>query len=445
MRRLLGLRDLVHDAVDAISLLVQETQNASFARTASALSQVDGLREPVRAVDDVRRLVSGAVFDTIRRTNRGVQRIGDGAAAVAQGVAEVALGEQRAVAILQALPGREVGVIDAAQGALNAALGDYLHASGNGLATELGMYRAGRALPWEAQVWAQALPEATPKVCVFVHGLGGTEHAWRLGAAEYHGDAQVSFGSLLEREREYTALYVRYNTGRHVSENGRELADALGRMLALYPGEVREIALVGHSMGGLVARSAAHYAQLQGQAWISRLTHVLCIGSPHTGSFVEKSANVAASLLGAFPAAGTQVPARILNARSSGIKDLRFGYVVDEDWTRRDPDALLTDHRHDVPLVPAVTYGFMAASYVRDAGHPLGALLGDLLVRMPSASGKAEERVRDVPFHIGYQLSGLHHLALLNHPDVYGQLRAFLGLGPARRTWKVGSRPAARH
>ena len=55
-------------------------------------------------------------------------------------------------------------------------------------------------------------------------------------------------------------LYLRYNTGRHVSENGRDWRTLLDAARARWPVEVHEIALIGHSMGGLVARSACHYA-----------------------------------------------------------------------------------------------------------------------------------------------------------------------------------------
>jgi triacylglycerol lipase len=428
MRRLIGLRDLVHDAIDTISQLVQDTQDAAFEKPVKMLSKIDGLGEPARAADQVRRAVTGSVFAGIRSTNHGVRRIGDGAIAVVRGVAEGALGPRSDDLLANAIPPASLVWADVAQGALNAALGDFLHARSNGLATAMGVYQAGAPLLLERQAMTSALPAASDKLCIFVHGLAGTETAWWMGAREYHGDPAVSFGTLLARDHGYTSLYIRYNSGRHVSENGRELSELLTRLVAAYPTELRELVVVGHSMGGLVARSAAHYAQLDNRPWLSSLTHLLCIGSPHTGAVLEKSTNLLAGLLSAVEAAGTQVPAKILNARSAGIKDTRFGYVVDEDWTGHDPDALLTDRRHDIPLAPNTIYGFMAAAFLRDATHPMGALLGDLLVRLPSASGKAADPIRDIPFHIGATLHGLHHLALLNHPDVYRELVRFLAL-----------------
>jgi triacylglycerol lipase len=425
MRRLIGLRDLVHDAIDSISQLVQDTQNASFEKPVALLSRIEGLSESLRAADQARRAVTESVFAGIRSTNHGVRRIGDGAIALVRGVA---LGPRSDDLLANVIPPAKLVWADVAQGALNAAFGDFLHARGNGLATTMGIYQAGAPLLLEPHALASALPGASHKLCIFLHGLAGTETAWWMGAREYHGDPGVSFGTRLARDHGYTSLYIRYNSGRHVSENGRELSELLTQLVAAYPTELRELVLCGHSMGGLVARSAAHYAQLDDRPWLSSLTHLLCIGSPHTGAFLEKSTNMVASLLSAFEAAGTQVPAKILNARSAGIKDTRFGYVVDEDWTGHDPDSLLTDRRHDIPLVPSAIYGFIAAAFVRDATHPMGTLLGDLLVRLPSASGKATDAVRDIPFHIGATLEGLHHLALLNHPDVYRELERFLAL-----------------
>ena len=39
----------------------------------------------------------------------------------------------------------------------------------------------------------------------------------------------------MEIELGYTPLYVRYNSGRHISENGRDLAEQLERLVAAWP------------------------------------------------------------------------------------------------------------------------------------------------------------------------------------------------------------------
>jgi pimeloyl-ACP methyl ester carboxylesterase len=239
----------------------------------------------------------------------------------------------------------------------------------------------------------------------------------------------VNFGTLLARDLGYTPLYLRYNTGRHVSENGEELARVLEQLAASYPTELEEIILVGHSMGGLVSRSAAHYGKLAQASWVERLKHVFCIGSPHFGAPLEQGTNLLTSILAAFDTPGTQIPAKILNLRSSGIKDLRFGYVVHEDWKDCDPDAFFNDTRSDVAFVDGVHYYFVCSTVFRDPEHPLADLVGDLLVRMPSASGRHRTPERCLKFKIGKTFSGMTHMALCNHPDVYEQIRKWCAGG----------------
>jgi pimeloyl-ACP methyl ester carboxylesterase len=197
-------------------------------------------------------------------------------------------------------------------------------------------------------------------------------------------------------------------------------------LVASWPVPLAQLVLVGHSMGGLVCRGAVHYAEREQRAFLARLSHLLCIGTPHMGAPLERASNALSSLLGLFDAAGTQVPAKILNARSAGIKDLRFGYILDEHWTAQDPDAFLRDARSDVPLTPGVIYGFIAASMFASPDHPLGHWLGDLLVSVKSASGEHADPTRQIPFQLGQVLHGVHHQALLTHPKVYEKLLEFL-------------------
>ena len=133
-------------------------------------------------------------------------------------------------------------------------------------------------------------------------------------------------------------------------------------------------------------------------------------------------------------AAGAQVPAEILDARSVGVKDLRYGYTIDEEWAGRDPDEVFADARRNVPLVDGVGYYFLAATISRDPAHPVGQLLGDLLVRIPSASGDAPDATRRIPFSGGAVFPGMGHLHIANHPDVYEALRSFLERPPASGT-----------
>ncbi|MDB4990873.1 MAG: hypothetical protein JWN04_6051 [Myxococcaceae bacterium] len=420
MRRLIGLRDFVFDAIEQTTNLVEQTHDAAADKPLRALGLIEPLGQAARAVDAPRRAIAKLVFDRIRATSRDVQAISD-------------LGVTLAKQVLPAdgldLTTSEAGRLftewtDRAESMLNAVAGDFLEARDNGLSIKMSLRHEGRDLPITSDALWRALPQATSKVCIFVHGLGCSDSIWR----ELDADTgeEVSFGQSLSRELGFTPLYVRYNTGLHISQNGRALALLVEQLLGSYPRQVEQIALVGHSMGGLVARSAAHYGKALEHSWVNQLTHLLAIGSPHFGAPLERASNVLSSVLGFFDTAGTQVPAKLLNARSAGIKDLRFGSVVDEDWMDGNPDAFFQDNSKHAPFLEGVSYGYVAASLRPQNSGAVGELLGDLLVQLPSASGQHRDEARRLPFHMGSVLDGVNHVALTNHPDVYKQLVRFL-------------------
>ncbi len=275
------------------------------------------------------------------------------------------------------------------------------------------------------------LADPTGRVVVFVHGLSCTEWQWGIYSERFYERRGVTFGKRLAEDLGFTPLFLRYNTGRHISENGQDLSALLDRIVEQYPVPIEEIALVGHSMGGLVSRSAAHYGKAHDANWITSLKHLFCIGSPHLGAPLEKATNALTSLLSQFDVAGTQVPAELLNARSAGIKDLRYGYIVDDEWLDRDPDAFWEDHRQEIPLVDHVSYYAIGSSLGGTPDHPVSQLLGDMMVRLPSAHGEHPEEHRRLHFHMKQYFPRVQHLTLMNHPDVYEQLK----------TWLAGTAP----
>jgi pimeloyl-ACP methyl ester carboxylesterase len=304
--------------------------------------------------------------------------------------------------------------------ALNAYVGDALHADDSPLALAMTVRHRGVDLPLEPDALSHALPDAGSRLAIFVHGLGETDAAWRLRA-----DAQrPGYGSCLQRDLGHTPLELRYNTGLHVSDNGRALAALLQDLHEAWPVPIEEVVIVGHSMGGLVARSACHYGHIGGHAWTSAVRHVFCLGSPHLGAPLEKGVNALGWALGQVPE--TRPLANVLGVRSAGIKDLRYGACVDEDWCDCDPDELLTDRCHDVPFLPGARFYFVAATLSRRPDEPLGAILGDLLVRVPSASGAGRRRKVGFAIEDGHHVGGLTHFDLLNHPAVYQQIRAWI-------------------
>jgi pimeloyl-ACP methyl ester carboxylesterase len=315
-----------------------------------------------------------------------------------------------------------------ALGALNGIAGDRLARDHPDLALGLTVRRRGREVALEPQALADAFPDATPRIAVFIHGLCGTEDTWRLGSRGKN--PTPTYGTRLRDELGITPVYVRYNTGLRVSENGRELAAALEQLATDWPADVDEIALIGHSMGGLVARSACHYGELADHDWTERLRHVFCLGTPHLGAPLERAANVAGWTLGRLPESRPFADL-FFNRRSVGIKDMRFGNCVEEDWCDCDPDEFLRDRCQEVPFLPNAAYYFVGATLTRTPDG-LGHWFGDLLVQYPSASGTG--RRRRIPFEVenGHHVGGAHHMRLLNHADVYAQIRKWISGVPRR-------------
>ncbi len=307
---------------------------------------------------------------------------------------------------------------------VNGLIGDELERQGSELQEPLAVRVDGCAVEPAPASLARAYPAASPRIVVFLHGLMETEFAWRLGA----GERGETYASRLARDLGLTPVDVRYNSGRHVSENGRALADVLEQVVESWPVEVEQVAFVGHSMGGLVARSACHLGSEEGAAWVGRVRHVVSLGSPHMGAPLAQGVHLMNAALDLLPE--TRSFGGFLRRRSGGIRDLRHGSLVDEDWRDRDADALRAAALKEVPLLEGATHCFVAATITRSPRHPLGRLLGDALVLGASASGRS--RTRRIPFRAedGFELGGTHHLALLNHPAVYERLREWLTASP---------------
>jgi pimeloyl-ACP methyl ester carboxylesterase len=304
--------------------------------------------------------------------------------------------------------------------ALNGIYGDELTNRSNEFALTMQIRRHGKPVAMNAAAIAAAYPEATGRIAVFVHGWCMTEMSWRRPPRD--GQSLPHYGARLRSDLGLTPVYLRYNTGLHISDNGKALASLTEELQALWPVPVEEIALIGHSMGGLVVRSACHYGAQHQHGWPEAVRHVVCLGSPHLGADLEKGVNAASWVLARLPE--TRAVSSFLNARSSGTKDLRYGALLDEDWSECDPDEFLRDRCHEVPFLLGAVYHFVAT---RTGPRALGVILGDRLVRPHSASGVGKSR--QIPFEPahGLTLTGLHHFDLLNHGAIYSKLQQWLG------------------
>jgi pimeloyl-ACP methyl ester carboxylesterase len=429
MKRMRGFIDLVFDVVEETTNLVERTHDAVVDRSVRRFAPIEPAKSTADVVTGVQKVIASATFESIRLINGATRVAVNAAADVAEAGLEQATEEgslELATPIQSSAAGTASWYVDYAQASINGFYGDYLARKNSRLDLGMTLRHHGRHLPATRQAFAEAFPNPTSKVCVFVHSLASTEWLWSLSSDAHYGDPDVTFGTRLSDDLGYTPIYLRYNTGRHISENGKALAKLLTEVLDAYPVPVDEIALVGHSMGGLVARSAAHYAREHDEPWAEHLRHVACIGSPHLGAPLEKAVNLLTNVLKKVDAAGAHVPAALLDARSAGVKDLRYGYTIEEEWAGRDPDEVFADARQNIPLVDGVGYYFLAATISRDPEHPLGQLLGDLMVRLPSAIGEHPEPARRIHFSGGTVFPGMSHIHIANHPQVYEALRDLL-------------------
>jgi pimeloyl-ACP methyl ester carboxylesterase len=287
--------------------------------------------------------------------------------------------------------------------ALNGVLGDYLAATDNPLAIEMSLVHAG--------------PRATPNLLVLVHGSSMSALQWRRGDHDH--------GARLADDLGYTPVYVQYNSGLHVSTNGHQLAEMLDRLVDTWPTSVDEVSLLGHSMGGLVARSACHAAEVAGAAWRRRLRSLICLGSPHHGAPLERGGNLIDVMLGVSRYSAPL--ARLGKIRSAGVTDLRFGNTLDEHWQGRDRFAPSGDDRTPLPL-PANVASYAIAGTMSAPGSDK--LAGDGLVPVDSALGRHARVELTLAFTDEVIRYGTSHLDLLGRGGGYDAIHEWLRRPP---------------
>jgi pimeloyl-ACP methyl ester carboxylesterase len=375
---------------------------------------------PVQAVYDT---VSGLTFSGVRLAlGAGARAVGGAASLRADGV-DLDAGRAGRVALA----------------ILNGAHGDLLQREAPALSLGMTVRVAGQAVRPDAAALRGAFPDATGRLAVFLHGLTETEDSWGWGAQRHHGDRAVTFGSRLQRDLGLTPVHLRYNTGLHISDNGRALDALLGALVGQWPVPVQDVVLIGHSMGGLVARAALHQAgggTADAHGWTHLVRDTITLGSPHLGAPLERGVHRLTARLTRLPE--TRPLATLLTLRSVGIKDLRRGTLVESDWSGHDPDAVAPGPHTHVPLHDGARHFVVLATIGRNPEGPLAELLGDLLVPPRSATGDTgdDDRLAFPPDHV-HRIGGLHHQDLLGHPLVYARIREWLEECPAE------PRPAA--
>ena len=319
---------------------------------------------------------------------------------------------------------------EAVLAALNGVMGDRLLESGNPLATRMTLRYRGQALGYSVPGTPGTLnvPDATGKVLLLVHGLCMNDLQW----ATLQPDGSThNHGTVLADALGYTPIFVRYNTGLHTSVNGRELSQLLQLLAAHWPVPIEEVSVVAHSMGGLVIRSALQVAQSENLQktpsggpgnWYRLVKKVVFLGTPHEGAPLEKAGNWVDVLLGSTPY--TRPFAKLGQLRSAGITDLRYGHVVDADWTGQNRFRRKPDSRVHVPLPQGIAFYTVAATIAAARSAMSERIVGDGLVPLPSALGQHAQTGRSLQFARGSQwiAHGHNHMNLLSSPAVTRKL-----------------------
>jgi pimeloyl-ACP methyl ester carboxylesterase len=395
-----GLGDLIEVATQRLTDPVEGIHRAVTDRW-SALGQGDG--SPGATEQSV-----------IARYLFGSVRLAGSVARATLSTGAAAIGRHRPVRPLWASPAG-AGI----QAAANALWGDEFERRTSPMHTPMSIRdSSGISIASDAVSLTCAFPSPTRRLAVYLHGLGKTEHCW-LDKQTETGDA-VGIVSVLEADS-FTPVLVRYNTGMRVSDNGAALASLLEDVTNNWPVGIDGIALIGHSMGGLVAQNSLHAGDSESHSWVKSVRHLVTLGTPHFGSPIEKGAHIASQVLRVTPE--SRPLSQFVDGRSAGIKDMRHGIAHDEGYSYRDRDP---DTEHIVGVTPV--HGVQrhhAASVVTDStSHPFGFLVGDLVVRVDSATGTTlNKRVEATNVRV---FGGLNHLAMLHDPAVHSQIREWL-------------------
>ncbi|NJD24363.1 MAG: hypothetical protein FIB06_03050 [Betaproteobacteria bacterium] len=376
-----GYSDAAKIAVQETTARAREMHEAIAATSFELLSRIPFVAGPAALVQKAHDAIAGGVYDAVHHGAGGLL----GAAALVEHNLPENPDEQP--------QGLLAGGV---RSALNAAFGDHLAATGNVLAIDMAIHADDRPVALEPAALAAAFPGRGRRLCVFIHGLAFDERSWRTEKPD-----EIDFGPALQADFGYRPLYLRYNTGLAIADNGERLATLLECLLAAWPEPVDDLLLVGHSMGGLIARNACEIAAGKDFRWPQVTRMAVCLGSPHLGSPLERLGH---GLNNALDAHAITAPlGKAGAARSRGVKDLRHGPGADPATP------------HDIAL------RFLGSTLTEDVDHPLAEWFGDGLVTLGSATDHPV--TGDVK---SARLGGIAHMALTTSPRVYRQIAAWL-------------------
>ena len=356
-----------------------------------------------QATDEPARGITGFVYRSIRGVTR---KVGKGVDSILSVVAP------------QSLPADVSMQREILVAVLNGVVGDYLVSTGNPLQISMQFRRQGKSLELTPEALAESIPHVSGRIVVLAHGLCMSDMQWQR-RGHNHGEA-------LAAEAGFTPVYLHYNSGLHISTNGREFSDHLETLIKAWPIPVEQLVIIGYSMGGLLARSACEDARRTDKTWIRHLCDLVFLGTPHDGSPLERTGNRLDAILGASPY--TVALSRLGKVRSAGITDLRHANLEDADWQDYDRFRPRRVRREALPLPEGVRCYAIAASVSRKPNGISERLAGDGLVPLLSALGshRSPKRNLGLPELRRSIVYKTNHLGLLDSEEAYTQISAWL-------------------
>ena len=307
---------------------------------------------------------------------------------------------------------------EAIRAVLNGVIGDHLEKNENPLKINMQFRHQAKAMPLDSKSLEKTYKTINGKILLMVHGSCLNDIQWTR--------KEHNHGTALAKELHKTPVFLHYNSGLHISTNGQEFNELLEKLIQNWPVPVEELVIIGHSMGGLVSRSALHYGDQQQKSWTKHLKKIIFLGTPHHGAPMEKAGNFLDVALEAIPYA--KPFARLGKIRSAGVTDLRYGNLLDEDWQNDDRFKMKGDQRQNISLPELVECYSIAGIAGKETGSKSSQLLGDKMVGVKSALGQHKNPIKNLHFKkentwIAYESN---HSELLSNPKIYTKIKSWM-------------------
>jgi len=399
--RVSDLRSIVHLATQAtskITSIVEEVHQSAWSTMGFPGGETPGKTRGITG------LVYKAVRDVTQLTGQGADTMMGGLQQLFESTENDTPGSPRREAFLSVV---------------NGVMGNRLIEDKSSFAIPMSLRYREQTLNWQSP---PPLTGALSKVLLLIHGLC-------MDDLQQHGrrsNNAIEYGEALASALDYSPVYLRYNSGLHISQNGRELSDQLEQLVTCWPSAIEDLSVIAHSMGGLLIRSALYYAKQAGLHWPDKIGNIVFLGTPHHGAPLERAGNWLDEILGSTPY--TKPFVALSQLRSAGITDLRYGNVLHEDWHGHNRFHLKPDTRQLTPLPEAVGCHTVAATLAEKRGVLADHLVGDGVVPLLSALGQHKEVKRSLFFSKSSQMITYqtNHMDILNSPEVLDQITLWL-------------------